>query len=241
MVQMEASSSGRRVWVTARDERVCEWLQIVRVTDVQAIRWLLGVLNETDRPVSTRRAEEWVARMELVGLIERRNLGGPGGSVVWGTFEATGQSRPNIYRQTTRHEIAVSAVSARYLAAGFAWRRDDRPTCVGGHQADGVAIGRRTSELIEVELTAKRAPRYAAIFSAYQRRLELGDAARVAYLCTDEAARAVRTALTASPAARAVASRIGVRAVFDERGAVRASGAERAVSEEAAILLDDER
>ncbi len=240
MVRME-SVAGRRVWVTARDERVCEWLRIVRVTDVQAIRWLLGVLNDSDRPVSTRRAQEWVARMELVGLVERQNLGGPGGSIVWGTFEATGQSRPNIYRQTTRHEIAVSAVSARYLAAGFAWRRDDRPSYVGGHQADGVAIGLRTSELIEVELTAKRAPRYASIFSAYRRRLELGEAARVAYLCTDDAARAVRTALTASPAGRAVAPSIGVRVIFDDRGAIRPSDADRSVSDEGAILLDDER
>ncbi|MGT2425603.1 hypothetical protein [Amnibacterium kyonggiense] len=211
------------------------------MTDVQAIRWLLGVLNETDRPVSTRRAQEWVARMELVGLVERQNLGGPGGSVVWGTFEATGQSRPNIYRQTTRHEIAVSAVSARYLAAGFAWRRDGRPTYVGGHQADGVAIGQRTSELIEVELTPKRAPRYASIFAAYRRRLELGEAARVAYLCTDDAARAVRTALSASPAGRAVAAHVGVRTVFDQRGAVRAPAGERAMSDEHAILLDGER
>jgi hypothetical protein len=199
------------------------------------------VLNETDRPVSTRRAQEWVARMELVGLVERQNLGGPGGSAVWGTFEATGQGRPNIYRQTTRHEIAVSAVSTRYLAAGFAWRRDDRPAFVGGHQADGVAIGLRSSQLIEVELTAKRAPRYASIFSAYRRRLELGDATRIAYLCTDDAARAVRTALTASPAGRAIAARIGVRAVFDQRGTIRASGGERFVSDERATLHDDER
>lgn len=234
------SGAGRRVWVTARDERVCEWLRIVRVTDVQAIRWLLGVLNEADGPVSTRRAQEWVARMELVGLVERQNLGGPGGSIIWGTFEATGQSRPNIYRQTTRHEVAVSAVSARYLAAGYAWRRDERPTFVGGHQADGVAVGLRSTELIEVELTAKRAPRYASIFSAYRRRLEFGEASRVAYLCTDDAARAVRTALAATPAARAVAPHVAVRAVFDERGAVRAARSERLVSDVAASLLDDE-
>lgn len=179
MVRIEGRA-GRRVWVTARDERVCEWLRIVRVTDVQAIRWLLGVLNESDQPVSTRRAQEWVARMELVGLVQRQNLGGPGGSVVWGTFEATGQSRPNIYRQTTRHEIAVSAVSVRYLAAGFAWRRDERPAHPGGQQADGVAIGLRTSELIEVELTPKRAPRYVSIFSAYRHRLRIGDASNTA-------------------------------------------------------------
>jgi hypothetical protein len=240
LVRVEGSAS-RRVWVTARDERVCEWLRIVRVTDVQAIRWLLGVLNETDQPVSTRRAQEWVSRMELVGLVERQNLGGPGGSVVWGTFEATRQSRPNIYRQTTRHEIAVSTVSARYLAAGFAWRRDDRPTYIGGHQADGVAIGQRISELIEVELTPKRAPRYASIFSAYRRRLELGEANTVAYLCTDDAARAVRMALTASPAGRAVAPRVRVRAVFDQRGAIRPSSDMRLMSDARAIVADSER
>jgi hypothetical protein len=233
--------AGRRTWVTGRDERVCEWLRIVRVTDVQAIRWVLGALNDIEGPVSTRRAQVWCARMEVVGLIERANLGGPGGSIVWGTYEATGRSRPNIYGQTTRHEVAVASVSARYINAGFAWRRDDRPEYVGGHQADGVALGMRTSELIEVELTAKRAPRYASIFSAYRRRLEVGDADRVAYLCTDGAARAVRTALSTSPAGRAVAPRISVRVVFDERGAVRSSGADRAVSEETAILLDSER
>lgn len=239
MVRM-GSGSGRRVWVTARDERVCEWLRIVRVTDVQAIRWLLGVLNESDGPVSTRRAQEWVARMELVGLVERLNLGGPGGSIIWGTFEATGRSRPNIHRQTTRHEIAVSTVSTRYLAAGFAWRRDDRPTSAGGHQADGVAIGLRTSQLIEVELTPKRAPRYASIFSAYRRRLELGDATRIAYLCTDDAARAVRRALTESPAGRHITGRVAVRAVFDQRGALHDTAGHLLVSEDAATLLADE-
>jgi hypothetical protein len=129
---------------------------------------------------------------------------------------------------------------ATWLRA-FAWRRDDRPTSVGGHQADGVAIGLRSTELIEVELTAKRAPRYASIFSAFRHRLEVGDAARVAYLCTDDAARAVRTALTATPAGRAVAPRIGVRAAFDQRGAVRASSVDRLVSDERAILHDGER
>lgn len=206
--------------MTVRDERVCEWLRIVRVTDVQAIRWVLGTLNEIDGPVSTRRAQAWVARMELVGLVERANLGGPGGSIVWGTYEATGQGRPNIYRQTTRHEVAVAAVSARYINAGFAWSRDERPKHVGGHQADGVAFGQRSNELIEVELTPKRAPRYASIFAAYRRRLELGDAARVAYLCTEQTGRAVRTALSASPAGRDIAPKVAVRDIFDQRGAV---------------------
>ena len=99
-----------------------------------------------------------------------------------------------------------------------------------------VALGIHTSELIEVELTPKRAPRYASIFAAYRRRLELGDANRVAYLCTETAARAVRTALQASPAGRTIAPRVGVRVVFDDRGAIQSSGADRAVSEETTIL-----
>jgi hypothetical protein len=140
--------------------------------------------------------------MEIVGVIEWANLGGPDGSIVWGTYEATGEGRPNIYRQSTRHEVAVSAVSARYINAGFTWRRDERPQYVGGHQADGVAIGLRSQELIEVELTPKRAPRYASIFTAFRDRLARGDATRIAYICN---ARAVRAALTASAAGRAIA------------------------------------
>lgn len=75
--------AGRRTWVTGRDEQVCEWLSIVGMTDVQAIRWVLGALNDVEGPVSTRRAQTWVARLEVVGLVERANLGGPGGSIVW--------------------------------------------------------------------------------------------------------------------------------------------------------------
>ncbi|RIX29941.1 hypothetical protein [Amnibacterium setariae] len=225
MVVRDTDGVERRAWVTARDERMCEWLRIVRVTDVQAIRWVLGALNGVDGPVSTRRAQAWCARMDLVGLIERANLGGPGGSIVWGTYEATGLSRPNIYRQTTRHEVAVASVSARYINASFAWRRDERPAQVGSHQADGVAIGRRTQQLIEVELTPKRAPRYLSIFQAYRRRLDAGGADSVTYLCNDSSGRAVRAALRASPAGRAIADRVSVRDVFTDRGAVRANSA----------------
>ncbi|WP_375389118.1 hypothetical protein [uncultured Amnibacterium sp.] len=188
--------------------------------DVQSIRWVLGSLNGSSGPVSTRAAQAWCSRMEHVGLIERANLGAPGGSWLWGTYEATGQSRPNVYTQTARHEVAVAAVSARYLAAGFGWQRDDKPPFAGGHQADGVALGRRSIELIEVELTPKRAPRYASIFTAFQRRLDYGDANRVDYLCTEPAARAVRRSLSSSPSGRAVARFVSVRTMFDSRGGI---------------------
>jgi hypothetical protein len=210
----------RRVWVTGRDERMFEWLRIVRVCDVQSIRWVLGALNSSNRPVSTRSAQVWCARMEQVGLLERANLGGPGGSWIWGTYEATGQVRPRIYTQTARHEVAVAAASARYIAAGFAWKRDEKPSHVGSHQADGVALGARSVDLIEVELTPKRAPRYASIFSAYRRRLAFGGEDSVVYLCTESAARAVRRALSDFRLGDDIADRVRVRVMFDDRGGV---------------------
>jgi hypothetical protein len=115
-------------------------------------------------------------------------------------------------------------VSARYINASYAWRRDERPTRTGSHQADGVAIGRRTQQLIEVELTPKRAPRYASIFQAYRRRLDAGEADGVTYLCNDSSGRAVRAALRASPAGRAITDRVSVRNVFTDRGAIGTNG-----------------
>jgi hypothetical protein len=74
------------------------------------------------------------------------------------------------------------------------------------------------AELIEVELTAKRLPRYASIFSAYRRRLERGEGDQVTYLCNTDAARGVRGALAALPGGRAIASRVAVYEVFDRGG-----------------------
>jgi hypothetical protein len=203
------------VWVTPRDEMALSWFRIVRISNVQTVRWLLGAVNGWERPVQIRQAQRWVSRMETAGMIRRVNIGGPGGAVVWGTFEATQASRPNIYAQTTRHEIAVSAASARFAAAGWAWQRDQRPDWTGGHQADGVALGIGDDALlIEVELTPKRAPRYVQIFSAYSRRLVRGDALRVVYLCNPDSARAVRSALR-QPTGHRVADRVEVHEVFD--------------------------
>ena len=203
------------VWVTDRDEAALVWFRIVRISNVQTVRWLLGAVNGWERPVQLRQAQRWVSRMETAGKIRRVHLGGPGGAVVWATFDVTQATKPNIHGQTTRHEIAVSAASARFAVAGWAWQRDDRPDKVGGHQADGVAIGARDDALlIEVELTPKRAPRYVQIFAAYSYRLDRGDARRVVYLCNPDSARAVRTALK-QPMGRRVADRVEVHDVFD--------------------------
>jgi hypothetical protein len=190
-----------------------DWFSIVRVTNVQTMRWVLGALNGWDRPVSTRQAQSWCARMQSAGYIDRVNLGGAGGSVVWATFAGIGRSKPDIYRQTTRHEIAVSTACARYAAAGYAWQRDERAQHPWEHQADGVAIGPDWVELIEVGLTAKRPVRYDGIFRAFRRRLP-DEVSQITYLCNADAGRALRAALDGA----AIKQRVQVHDVFDRQG-----------------------
>jgi hypothetical protein len=205
----------RTVWVMPRDESMLTWFQIVRIANVQSVRWVLGALNGQPGPVSVRRAQSWCARMETTGMVERAQLGGAGGSLVWATYAGTGQGKPNLHRQTTRHEVAVAAASARYAAAGYAWRRDEKPAYAGGHQADGVALAPDWVELIEVELTAKRMPRYVSIFQAFRNRFDRGDLSQATYLCNAESARAVLDALESVPAGRAIAGRLQVHEVYD--------------------------
>lgn len=214
----DAERGARTVWVVPRDEQMMTWFQIVRIANVQSVRWVLGTLNGQRGPVSVRRAQAWCARMETAGLVDRAQLGGPGGSLVWATYAGTGMGKPGLYRQTTRHEVAVAAASARYAAAGYAWQRDEKPTYAGGHQADGVAFVPRWRELIEVELTPKRLPRYVSIFQAFSRRFALGEMAAVTYLCNTESNRAVREALTSLPIGRAISDRVTVRDVYDRAG-----------------------
>ena len=121
----------RTVWVTERDELALSWFGIVRISNMDTVRWLLGAVNGWDRPGQIRQAQRWVTRMESAGKIRRATLGTPGGAVVWATSEVPGARKPNLFSQTTRHEIAVSAASARYAVAGFAWQEDERPA---GHR-----------------------------------------------------------------------------------------------------------
>ncbi|RIX30229.1 hypothetical protein D1781_01930 [Amnibacterium setariae] len=130
----------------------------------------------------------------------------------------TGSRRPNLFAQTTRHEIAVSAASTRYLAAGYSWARDERPPRVRSHVADGVAIKGDQLTLIEVELTPKRADRYAMILARFRLRIEAGAADRVVFLCNPDSAYTVRAALR-QPSAKRVADLVDVREVFDPRTA----------------------
>ena len=65
----------RVVWMMPRDEEMFTWFQIVRVANVQTVRWVLGALNGELGPVSTRRAQAWCARMEAAGMVDRAQRG----------------------------------------------------------------------------------------------------------------------------------------------------------------------
>ena len=167
------------------------WLSTMRLADLEAIRFALAGLAgaEDGEPVTLRKAQQWVARLHGVGLVGRGKPAFQSGSVVWPTHEAIGRA-PNLFKQTTRHELAVAAASARYLARGYSWQRDRKPASLQDHQADGVAIKGDLVELVEVELTPKTPGRYRLIHHSHADRLSAG-VSRVVYLCTPEAARTV--------------------------------------------------
>jgi hypothetical protein len=173
-----------------RDQSMLEWLDVVRIADLEAVRWALAAL-QTDTfptgPVSMRKAQQWTARMHRVGLVGRDRPGYIGGSVVWATYAALGKSAPNLHLQTQRHELSVARTAARFMARGYLWERDRIALGSRDHQADGVAIRNGRRELVEVELTAKSPGRYKLIHNDHSDRLE-AEVARVVYLCTPWAA-----------------------------------------------------
>ncbi|TFB87273.1 hypothetical protein E3O44_09110 [Cryobacterium algoricola] len=179
------------VQVTDRDEAMVNWLGTVRLADVDAIRWALGAMSGSAEPISTRKAQHWVMRMVEAGLVARARPTFQGASIVWATHDAVGRQPPNLFRQTTRHEVAVATVSARYLVLGYAWQRDRRPLGVFDHQADGVATYGDRVELVEVELTAKSKQRYRQIYENHSKRLRQDGVSRVVYFCTADADRIV--------------------------------------------------
>ena len=176
--------------LTARDERIFEWSRVVRIADSEAVRWVLAATDGRGEPVSVRRAQQWIARGVEAGLIERARPIFRDGSVIWLTHAMSGRAAPNLFRATTRHEVAVAALSARFMAAGYAWDRDRQPASTREHAADGIARRGDRVERVEVELTAKTLPRYQSILSGHGRWLTEG-VDRVVYVGTPAAMRAV--------------------------------------------------
>ena len=103
------------IQMTDRDEAALDWLGTVRIADMEGVRWVLGALNGSRDPVTLRKAQRWVARMKEVGAVDSGRPTFRDGSLLWSTHAWTGESRPNLYRQTTRHEVAVSIAAARFL------------------------------------------------------------------------------------------------------------------------------
>ena len=180
------------VQVTERDEAMIEWLSLVRMVDMEGIRYALGGLSGEGEPVSLRRAQQWVARLKGVGLVDSARPTFRDGSIVWATFAATGKAAPHLFRQTTRHEVAVSSVSARYICHGWTWQRDRDPASAVDHMTDGVAVRGAEIELVEVELTPKVLGRYVQIFNNHTGRLDREGISRVVYFCDAKTERAVR-------------------------------------------------
>ena len=181
------------VQLTKRDEAMLDWLSVVRMADQEAVRWALAALAEgrADEPVGVRRGNQWIARLVEEGLVQRAQPAFNDRSIIWATHQGIGRVAPNLYRQTTRHEIAVAAVSARYLARGYTWFRDRRPASLQDHQVDGVAVKGDVVELVEVELTAKTLGRYKLICNSHAERMRTGGITRVVYLGTPDAVRIV--------------------------------------------------
>lgn len=177
--------------MTKRDQAMLDWLSVVRLADVDAVRWALGGLAGSGGPVTTRRANVWISRLVDEGLLGRARPNFRDGSVIWATHQAIGKTAPNLFRQTTRHEVAVASVSARYLAHGYTWARDRKPASKADHQTDGVATKGDVIELVEVELTPKTIYRYRGICASHTMRMQREGVSRVVYFGTPEASRVI--------------------------------------------------
>jgi hypothetical protein len=208
------------VQLTGRDAAVLEWLSVVRLADMDAMRFALAGLATNEHPVdpiTLRKAQRWVSRMIEVGMVARARPTFQTSSIVWATHQAIGRIAPNLYRQTTRHEVAVATVAARYLAQGYEWSRDRKPHSMSEHMADGVAIKGAHRELVEVELTPKTLGRYKLIHNSHADRLTGDGFTRVVYACTPEAARVVSREAD-QYLFRDLRPRLITGAVFDVRG-----------------------
>ena len=178
--------------LTLRDEHMLRWLAMVRFADANAIRWAMSGLAGRDdgQPVALRKAQRWMMRMASVGVIDRAVPTFQSAAVAWTTDPFYGR-KPDIYRQTARHDAAVALVSAIFLSRGFEWKRDLRSEYSRDHQADGVATRGDEVVLVEVELTPKAVDRYRPICQRHALRLEDGEVSRIDYFCTPNAARTI--------------------------------------------------
>lgn len=84
--------------LTSRDEAMLDWMNVVWLADVDAIRWALSSFQDGhDGPVSVRRANHWIARMADLGYLGRVRPVYRDRQIVWPTFQASGHSVPHLF------------------------------------------------------------------------------------------------------------------------------------------------
>jgi hypothetical protein len=179
------------IQLTSRDDAMLEWLGVVRIAEMDALRYALAATSGVSEPVHLRRAQFWVKRLEDLGLVARGRPTHRDTSIIWPTQRASGKQPLGMLGQTMRHEIAVAAVSARYLMNGYSWSRDRKPAGMFDHEADGVAVKGNIIELVEVELTSKAIARYKNICDSHSSRILHEGVSRVVYPSTADASRMV--------------------------------------------------
>lgn len=87
------------VQLTGRDAAVLEWLSVVRLADMDAMRFALAGLGTNEHPVdpiTLRKAQRWVSRMIEVGMVARARPTFQTSSIVWATHQAIGRDRKSV-------------------------------------------------------------------------------------------------------------------------------------------------
>jgi hypothetical protein len=120
--QEQETGERRMMQLTRRDEQMLDWLNVVRMADIDAIRWALAGLRNgySEQPVTIRQANQWIARMAEARLVDRVRPVYRDHQVVWPTVRASGRSGPKLFRQTMRHELAKSHATSSSTPAADA-------------------------------------------------------------------------------------------------------------------------
>ena len=101
--------------MTKRDADMLEWLSVVRVADVDAVRWALAGLAGSNVPVTPRQANMWITPLVEVALLGRARPDFRDGSVI--AVSSSTMSIASRSDRASRASFATTRVSPPRLAA----------------------------------------------------------------------------------------------------------------------------